>query len=215
MPATTAALAKLQQRFTTPSIEEIQKYSPCAICWADYDEGIMSDTPIKLPCRHVFGEKCLLKWAKGKTPSGYRNGCPLCHADLLPQSLWTNLCSWVRSKLEEEFIFFTSNPPTDEIYGGRITSSVFVGLCVILIGSFMTSDELLGTSTAHGLALFIMAYTSYQGAKFYGCLFGLIFGLSWGVGIIIAFRMIGLISLLTFKVLDKVLESLVLEESRF
>ncbi len=148
MPATTAALAKLQQRFTTPSIEEIQKYSPCAICWADYDEGIMSDTPIKLRCRHVFGEKCILKWAKGKTPSGYRNGCPFCHADLLPQSLWTNLCSWVFSKLEN---FFTTYPPTDEIYGG--TSDVVLGLLVILIGILVASDRLLGTSTAHGSTL--------------------------------------------------------------
>lgn len=213
MPATTAALAKLQQRFTTPSIEEIQKYSPCAICWADYDEGIMSDTPIKLPCRHVFGGKCILKWAKGKTPSGYRNGCPLCHADLLPQSLWTNLCSWFYSKLEEDYIFFKTHPPTDEIYGG--TSDVLLGLLVILIGSFVTSDELLGTSTAHGLALFIMAYTSYQGAKSYGCFFGLIFGFLWGVLVIITFRMIILIPLLTFKVLEKVLERFVLEMARF
>ncbi len=233
MPATTAALAKLQQSFTTPSIEEIQKNSPCAICWADYDEGIMSDTPIKLRCRHVFGEKCILKWAKGKTPSGYRNGCPLCHADLLPQSLWTNLCSWVFSKLEN---FFTTYPPTDEIYGG--TSDVVLGLLVILIGILVasdrllgtstahgstlfdilvtsdgllgtstaygstlfdilvTSDGLLGTSTAHGLTLFLMAYTSYQGAKAYGCFFGLMFGFSWGVLVIIAFRMIILVSLL-------------------
>lgn len=204
MPATAAALAKLQQRFTTPSIQEIQKYSPCAICWADYDEGIMSDTPVKLPCRHVFGEKCLLKWAQGRTPSGYRNGRPLCHADLLPQSLWTRTWTSVLSKITEDGIFFETHPPpaAQELCGGRMGQTVFMTTCVILIGSFMTSDELLGASTAHMLALFMMAFTSYRGVRFYGLLFGLSFGLLWGVMQLIAFRMICFIPLLTIRILE-------------
>lgn len=199
MPAITA-FAKLQQTFTTPSIEEIQKYSPCAICWADYDEGIMSDTPIKLPCHHVFGEKCLLKWAKGKTPSGYRNGCPLCHAALLPQNLWMKM----RSRITADFYFFVSHEPIPEVICGGLTArAVLLTLCILLTGSFMTSDELLGTSTAHKLSLFMTAYTSYQGVRVYGWFFGLYLGLLWGGLNIITFRMIGFISLLMFKVMER------------
>ena len=207
MPAMTA-LARLQQTFTTPSTEEIQKSSPCAICWADYDEGIMSYTPIKLLCRHVFGEKCLLKWAKGKTPSGYRKGCPLCHAELLPQSLWMR----IRSKVAADMYYFVTHEPIPEVIdGGRTAQTIFLTLCLTLTYSFINSDELLGTPTAHALSLFITAYTSYQGVRFYGWLCGLNFGLLWGVLLTVMFRMIGFLPHLTFKVLQR----LVLEMARF
>ena len=202
MPATTAALAKLQQRFTTPSIEEIQKYSPCAICWAPYDEGVMSDKPIKLPCRHVFGEKCLLKWAQGKTPSGYRNGCPLCHADLLPQTLWTRIWSSVQRKIEEDIIYFEAHPPTvPGIYGGHTTQKIFVSLCIGLLGIYMVSDELHPTPLVEALGLVVLAFTSYRGVRVYGLVFGFGFGILWGMLIVITFTVLGAIPLLPFKAL--------------
>ncbi len=32
----------------------------------------------------MFGEKCIITWAQGESPSGRFNGCPLCQAELLP-----------------------------------------------------------------------------------------------------------------------------------
>lgn len=202
MPSTTAALAKLQQRFTTPSIEEVQKYSPCAICWAKYDEEMMSDKPIKLPCRHIFGEKCLLKWAKGKTPSGYRNGCPLCHADLLPQTLWTRFWSSVRAKVYEDMVYFDTHPPTiPGLYGGHTALKIFLSLCIGLLGIHLISDEHHPTPLVHALGMAIMAFTTYRGVKFYGLLFGFGFGILWGMLIVITFSAIGLIPFWLFRAL--------------
>lgn len=78
------AIADLKQRFTEPSAELIQQNPLCGICWNDLDG---EDRPVKLPCGHVFGEECVISWAKGITPTGRYHGCPYCRAELLPPSL--------------------------------------------------------------------------------------------------------------------------------
>lgn len=118
----------------------------------------------------------------------------------------------IRSKIWTDFYFCATHEPIPEvIHGGRLARGVFLTLCLILIYSFMNSNELCGTSFAHKLAMLITAYTSYQGVRFYGWLFGSYFGLLWGVLLIITFRMMGFIPLLTYKVLER----LVLEIARF
>ena len=82
------AIATLKQRFTTPSADEIQQHPLCSICWIDYDGD---DQAVVLPCGHVFGEECVLAWAKGVTPMGRHNGCPYCRAELLPPSMHSRL----------------------------------------------------------------------------------------------------------------------------
>ncbi|WCJ42663.1 RING/U-box superfamily protein [Euphorbia peplus] len=41
----------------------------CSICWEKYVEEIEA---IKMPCNHVFHQKCILQWLKTKA------SCPLC-----------------------------------------------------------------------------------------------------------------------------------------
>lgn len=81
---TPTPLRTFQRSLETPTKAEIEHWSPCSICWANYDEDNMSDQPTKLPCGHVYGTKCILDWAQGCTPSGRPNGCPHCRAQLLP-----------------------------------------------------------------------------------------------------------------------------------
>ena len=78
------AIATLKERFTTPSADQMQQHPLCSICWTDYDGR---DQAVVLPCGHVFGEECVLAWAKGVTPMGRHNGCPYCRAELLPPSM--------------------------------------------------------------------------------------------------------------------------------
>lgn len=78
------AIETLQPRFMAPSADLLQQNPLCCICWNDYDDG---DLPVKLPCGHVFGEDCVIAWARGTTPTGRHNGCPSCRAQLLPPSL--------------------------------------------------------------------------------------------------------------------------------
>ena len=86
------AIETLRQRFTTPSADQLQQLPLCVICWNDYDG---EDQPVKLPCGHVFGEECVLAWARGTTPTGRHNGCPSCRAELLPPS-WHSCTSALR-----------------------------------------------------------------------------------------------------------------------
>ena len=81
------AIETLQQRFTVPSADLVQQNPLCGICWNDYEE---KDLPVKLPCGHVFGEECVMTWARGTTPTGRHNGCPSCRAELLPPSLYSH-----------------------------------------------------------------------------------------------------------------------------
>lgn len=80
------AIAKLKKRFTEPSGDLIKQNPRCAICWRDFDADYR---PVKLPCGHIFGKECIISWARGITPSGRYNSCPICRAELLPPTLHT------------------------------------------------------------------------------------------------------------------------------
>ena len=89
------AIRTLRQRFTQPSTELVQRNPLCRICWTNYEGG---DRPVRLPCGHVFGEKCIITWSRRVTPTGRYNGCPFCGAELLPPSLQSRtsvLCDWL------------------------------------------------------------------------------------------------------------------------
>ena len=82
------AIKTLQQRFTEPSADQLQRSPLCGICWSDYDGD---DRPVSLPCGHVFGRECVIAWTRGTTPTGRHNGCPCCRAELLPPSLHSRI----------------------------------------------------------------------------------------------------------------------------
>lgn len=78
----------IRQRLSTLSRDERQTLPPCDICQNDYGP---EERPVKLPCNHIFGEKCIITWARGTTPSGRYNGCPTCRAEILPPTLSSRL----------------------------------------------------------------------------------------------------------------------------
>ena len=125
------AIANLQHRFTVPSPDAIENNQACSICWTDYSGA---DQPVTLPCGHIFGEECILAWARGTTPTGRHNGCPTCRAELLPPSLYSfggALMYWTTAIWQEFLITI----------GGRrvllLILLVFLEMCRIGAGIFL------------------------------------------------------------------------------
>ena len=124
------AIKTLSQRVTTPSADQLQQYPVCSICWNDYEDD---DQPAKLPCGHVFGKECVIAWARGTTPTGRHNGCPICRAALLPPSLHS-CTSAVRYWLSDLWPFLKSELRE---YSGAL----FVGLIIVLYGTERVPDS--------------------------------------------------------------------------
>ncbi len=59
---------------TTDLPEEFRK---CTICNESLGDGESPEVPVRLPCRHVFGKRCMSKWIAN-------NSCPLCRAAIFP-----------------------------------------------------------------------------------------------------------------------------------
>ena len=61
---------------------KLQAYDDkCAICGDKYGEGEVAETPVSLPCNHVFGKDCLQIWLCGHPDQDdclKHNNCPLC-----------------------------------------------------------------------------------------------------------------------------------------
>ena len=58
-----------------------QENRKCIICQENYHLGDFNERPVKLRCGHVFGEKCIQQWVRGKGVRP-RSTCPLCRAQL-------------------------------------------------------------------------------------------------------------------------------------
>ena len=91
----------------------------------EYEE---EDKPVKLPCGHVFGEECVLTWALASTPTRRHNGCPSCHAELLPPS------SVVRYWASGLWSLFWSDV---KAFFGNLTVALFFGLLVALFSGLL------------------------------------------------------------------------------
>lgn len=65
-----------------PQIAELQDNLDCNICWDPFFSGEVQEIPIRLPCRHIFGNNCILKWFKplSLVPN---NACPECRRPIL------------------------------------------------------------------------------------------------------------------------------------
>ncbi|XP_057247271.1 uncharacterized protein LOC130589751 [Beta vulgaris subsp. vulgaris] len=69
-PATEAAIEELE-RLAAGGDQEVDS-TTCAIC---LEEGSMTMS-VRLPCKHVFHEGCIVKWLRKS------NSCPLCRYEL-------------------------------------------------------------------------------------------------------------------------------------
>ena len=67
-------------RFELPKTAELDNNASCLICQEPFFTGEKPETPIKLPCGHLFGFSCILTWA---SKPGTAKTCPLCRKDVL------------------------------------------------------------------------------------------------------------------------------------
>lgn len=66
----------------TASLRDEQK--TCHICMESFTSEFVQDLPILLPCGHIFGKNCVVKWLTSDGDKSPRS-CPMCRAELLPQ----------------------------------------------------------------------------------------------------------------------------------
>ena len=124
------AIASLKQRFTTPSADQMQQHPLCSICWTDFDGD---DQAVVLPCGHVFGEECIVAWAKGVTPMGRHNGCPYCRAELLPPSMQSRIKA-LKDLVSDLLAMWPVVVPTLRLfYGGTWGLALAVSLEIIML----------------------------------------------------------------------------------
>ncbi len=69
----------------------------CSICFNDYntpcsDTGVV-ETDVKLPCGHIFGSRCLMRYFSPTPNGGNGNACPTCKYELFK--------AWSKPKLDE------------------------------------------------------------------------------------------------------------------
>ncbi|KAL9067172.1 MAG: hypothetical protein Q9161_007068 [Pseudevernia consocians] len=56
----------------------------CSLCTEPFEDKEDSETPIRLPCRHIFGKICILRWISSNT-------CPTCLADIIEPDAFDTL----------------------------------------------------------------------------------------------------------------------------
>ena len=61
------------------STKDLPNDTVCHICMDEFGSTEDPEPPVKLPCGHVIGRKCISRWLKTK------NSCPLCRRVVLPQ----------------------------------------------------------------------------------------------------------------------------------
>ncbi|KAH7727953.1 zinc finger protein [Aphelenchoides avenae] len=70
--ASKEAIAKLE-RLTKSDVEP---KSQCPVCLAEFGDADESEVLLRMPCKHLFHEKCILAWLNNA------NSCPLCRHEL-------------------------------------------------------------------------------------------------------------------------------------
>ena len=148
----------LRQLFAVPSADLIQQHPLCGICWGDYDK---KDQPVKLPCGHVFGEECIIAWAKGTTPTGRHNGCPTCRAALLPPSLYSR-ASALSYALSDTW------PACKDILGGPLGVAFSVGLRMVNLGAELLLESQIGVWIRFTSAFCGLGFLAYRTVKVIG-----------------------------------------------
>ena len=57
---------------------ELRSFAECHICHEPFLSGSHPERPVTLPCGHIFGEGCILKWVSPLPDHRGKNSCPLC-----------------------------------------------------------------------------------------------------------------------------------------
>lgn len=79
--------AEFLAQLPTVTVESLPPGSECPICSDVYSTELTEngavDSPVRLPCNHIFGGECIRHWlSPGKSGA---NGCPLCRRQFFTQ----------------------------------------------------------------------------------------------------------------------------------
>lgn len=55
----------------------------CHICLEPFTKKFTQESPVLLPCGHIFGKDCVFKWLSSDGDRSPRS-CPMCRVELLP-----------------------------------------------------------------------------------------------------------------------------------
>ena len=80
-------LAELLNHTRQPMLSEV-KDGQCDVCHEPWLTGQYPELPIKIPCGHIVGAGCILRWLSPLT-ANTKNSCPTCRAPIL--SLWNKI----------------------------------------------------------------------------------------------------------------------------
>ena len=71
-------LKSLLNSCTQPTYEELKGDHSCYVCTEEYGANLErgAELPVKLPCGHIVGQTCLLRWL------ARRDACPLCRVQI-------------------------------------------------------------------------------------------------------------------------------------
>lgn len=75
-------LEGLLSHLTLPTVDFLEDNTRCHICLEPFLTGSIPELPIKLPCGHICGSVCILKWLTPKSPPPRGNNCPICRKSI-------------------------------------------------------------------------------------------------------------------------------------
>ena len=107
------------------SLKDLPKDSQeCPICMEPYQDFPKKENSVRLPCSHVIGKDCLLRWLKTCALNSTNNTCPICRAILFDRDTtssdeWAQRISDVLGQVPE---LSTPRIQNDVVRLERITS---------------------------------------------------------------------------------------------
>ena len=78
-------LKQCLRAMTIPTWDELRDVTSCVICHEAFLTGDSPEVPVKLPCSHIVGAQCLMRWLSPLARNGnwMNNSCPMCRARIL------------------------------------------------------------------------------------------------------------------------------------
>ncbi|KAL8671698.1 MAG: hypothetical protein Q9168_003798 [Polycauliona sp. 1 TL-2023] len=99
-------LQQLKHQTAQPADDD----NDCSICLETYSSSLSDagESPVSLPCGHVFGFKCLERYL---SPFGYaKNSCPICRRKLFEAPYEPDTVTKLRARLEAFDSYFQRHP---------------------------------------------------------------------------------------------------------
>lgn len=74
---TASLLQEFMNKTSQPLLCDLKDDMECGICQLPFLSGESPEVPVMLPCRHLYGTSCILKWSSPLSLTG-NNSCPQC-----------------------------------------------------------------------------------------------------------------------------------------